>query len=483
MLAKPRIMASIVIAAILAMLVGAASSWAVGQFRQAAEARRHSLEVFESAGDLIAPLQEAERSRLAYMLLSDQALQASYLAAKDQAGASFERLRHLTRDRSALDHLEALVPLLESKFREMDAIINLLQGQDGAFAQARLRARLGQHLMEAIRGGVRAYTGAEKGLQAETQAVFQSNLRRSLLLVMGAALLLVLLSVVYTWFLHREAKRLETKRSQLDREDSNRRLHLALEALRISEEKLDVTLEAIADAVIATDSEGRITLLNPRAELLTGWCQAEALDRKVEEVYSLIERSTGGPSPLPVMSTLALGITQSLAGDCILVSRDGSECPIADSCAPLRDRSGQVVGAVLVFRDVTAERAANQTVHDSTALIQTILNSVVDGIITLRASDTVIETINPAAARMFGYAPAELIGKSFSQLIPELDREQNNGFIEYYSASSKELAGAEASQYTAKSAFSDEEELWTRRCQAGKSKNARSRKWNSFLMR
>jgi len=441
MLAKPRIMASIVIAAILAMLVGAASSWAVGQFRQAAEARRHGLEVFESAVDLIASLQEAERSQLAYPLLREQALQASYLAAKDQAGASFERLRRLTRDRSALDHLEALVPLLESKFQEMDAIINLLQGQDGAFAQARLEAGRGQHLMEAIRGGVRAYTGVEKGLQAQTQAVFQSNLRRSLLLVTGAALLVVLLSVLYTWLLHREAKRLETKRSQLDKEDSNRRLHLALETLRLSEEKFAVTLEAIADAVIATDSEGRVTLLNPRAELLTGWCQAEALGRKVEEVFSILDQSTGGPSPLHVMSTLALGITQSLAGECILVSRDGSECPIADSCAPLRDRSGQVVGAVLVFRDVTAERAANQTVHDSTALIQTILNSVVDGIITLRASDTVIETINPAAARMFGYAPAELIGKSFSQLIPELDREQNNGFIEYYSASSKEQAG------------------------------------------
>jgi len=441
MLAKPRIMASIVIAAILAMLVGAASSWAVGQIRQAAEARRHGLEVFESAVDLIASLQEAERSQLAYPLFRDQALQASYLAAKDQAGASFERLRRLTRDRSALDHLEALVPLLESKFQEKDAIINLLQGQDGAFAQARLEARRGQHLMEAIRGGVRAYTGVEKGLQAQTQAVFQSNLRRSLLLVTGAALLVVLLSVLYTWLIHREAKRLETKRSHLDKEESNRRLHLALETLRISEEKLAVTLEAIADAVIATDSEGRVTLLNPRAELLTGWCQAEALGRKVEEVFSIIEQSTGGPSPLPVMRTLALGITQSLASDCILISRDGSECPIADSCAPLRDRSGQVVGSMLVFRDVTADRAANQSVHDSTALIQTILNSVVDGIITLRAGDTIIETINPAAARMFGYAPAELIGKSFSQLIPELDREQNNGFIEYYSASSKEQAG------------------------------------------
>ncbi len=123
MLAKPRIMASIVIAAILAMLVGAASSWALGQFRQAAEARRHGLEVFESAVDLIASLQEAEGSQLSYPLLRDQALQVSYLAAKDQAGASFERLCRLTRDRFALDHLETLVPLLDLQMPGLDGFL------------------------------------------------------------------------------------------------------------------------------------------------------------------------------------------------------------------------------------------------------------------------------------------------------------------------------------------------------------------------
>ena len=72
----------------------------------------------------------------------------------------------------------------------------------------------------------------------------------------------------------------------------------------------------------------------------------------------------------------------------------------ADSCAPIRDRDGRVIGAVLVFRDVTEEYASQQVLRDNTALIQTILNAVVDGIITLRARGGVVETVNPAAQQM-----------------------------------------------------------------------------------
>lgn len=116
------------------------------------------------------------------------------------------------------------------------------------------------------------------------------------------------------------------------------------------------------------------------------------------------------------MKTLAQGTIQGLANHTALIGADGSECAIADSCAPIRDRDGQVVGAVLVFRDVTKEYAVQQALRDNTALIQTMLNTVVDGIITLHAHGGMIETVNPAAERMFGYSAEELIGQNFSLL-------------------------------------------------------------------
>jgi PAS domain S-box-containing protein len=207
-------------------------------------------------------------------------------------------------------------------------------------------------------------------------------------------------------------------------EETNKQLLQAYITLQISEDRLAVTLNSIGDAVIATDAAGLVTVLNPLAEQLTGWTQEEALGRTAEEVFHIINQETRRPATIPVMETLAHGKVQGLANHTIVIARNGSECAIADSCAPIRDRDGHVAGAVLVFRDVTDEYAAQQTLRNSSALIQTILNTVEDGIITIQADNGKIETINPATERMFGYAETELIGSEFSLLIPELGLEQ-----------------------------------------------------------
>jgi PAS domain S-box-containing protein len=118
-----------------------------------------------------------------------------------------------------------------------------------------------------------------------------------------------------------------------------------------------------------------------------------------------------------------------------LIARNGSECDIADSCAPILDRDGQVIGAVLVFRNVSEEYAVQQALRDSAALVRTILNTVEDGVITIRALGGILETVNPSAEHLFGYTAAELIGLDFSVLIPELEPAPGEVSIEYYRAS------------------------------------------------
>ena len=237
-------------------------------------------------------------------------------------------------------------------------------------------------------------------------------------------------------------KQVEAERQHLIeiQEETNKQLQQANVTLRDSEEKLAVTLNSIGDAVITTDTEARVTLLNPLAEKLTGWTMAQAGGRPVSDIFHIINKETRHPATIPVMETLAQGTIQGLANHTVLIARDGSECDIADSCAPIRDRDGQVIGAVLVFRDVTGEYAAQQALRDSTALIQTILNTVEDGIVTLHAHGGIVQTVNPAAERMFGYTAAEFIGQKFSLLIPELDQDQRNGSLEYYSASEEARA-------------------------------------------
>jgi PAS domain S-box-containing protein len=203
---------------------------------------------------------------------------------------------------------------------------------------------------------------------------------------------------------------------------------------------LAVTLNSIGDAVIATDAEARVTILNPLAEKLTGWTMADAIGRPVDEIFHIINQETRLPSTVPVKSTLEHGTIQGLANHTIVIARNGNESIIADSCAPIHNREGQVIGAVLVFRDVSDEYRVQQALRDNTSLVQTILNTVVDGIITFHADTGIIETVNPAAEKMFGYIASELIKQDFNQLIPETDRGPGNSFIEYYNTSAEARA-------------------------------------------
>jgi PAS domain S-box-containing protein len=232
----------------------------------------------------------------------------------------------------------------------------------------------------------------------------------------------------------------ETKQLLDEQEKTSSRLQLVNAALQDREEKLSVTLNSIGDGVIATDAMACVTLLNPIAEQLTGWTQEEACGQRIVDVFNIINKETRHLAVIPVMETLANGTIVGLANHTVLIARDGSERDIADSCAPIRDHENKVIGAVLVFRDVTNEYSTQQALNDSSALVQTVLNTVSDGIVTLRARGGIIEKVNPAAEQMFGYTAFELFEQNFSLLIPELDQDQRSGSLDYYKASEQAQA-------------------------------------------
>ncbi len=131
----------------------------------------------------------------------------------------------------------------------------------------------------------------------------------------------------------------------------------AEEQLRLSEENLRATLNSIGDAVIATDTAGLVTRLNPVAERLTGWSQGDAYGAALDRVFHIINADTRLPAENPVWKVLETGEIVGLANHTVLISHTGEEYQIADSGAPIRDESGKIIGVVLVFRDVTAEYA------------------------------------------------------------------------------------------------------------------------------
>mgnify|MGYP001259466250 CR=1 FL=1 len=190
--------------------------------------------------------------------------------------------------------------------------------------------------------------------------------------------------------------------------ETNKQLQQANLTLQVSEEKLAVTLNSIGDAVIATDAAGRVTLLNPLAERLTGWTQAEASGRPVDKIFRIINQETRQPTAIPVKETLAHGTIQGLANHTVVIARDGSECAIADSCAPIRDRDGQVVGAVLVFRNVTEEYAAQQALRDSAAEQAQLFEALQDKNIELVSAKSAAEKANLAKSNFLSSISHEL---------------------------------------------------------------------------
>ncbi len=126
--------------------------------------------------------------------------------------------------------------------------------------------------------------------------------------------------------------------------------------LRENEQWLAATLGSIGDGVIATDAAGRVRFMNALAEQLTGWAQAEAVGRDVREVFAIVDERSRDPVPNPAVEALATGAPATLSPNTVLIARSGAERPIDDTAAPIRDVSGAVSGAVLVFRDITERR-------------------------------------------------------------------------------------------------------------------------------
>ena len=139
----------------------------------------------------------------------------------------------------------------------------------------------------------------------------------------------------------------------------------AEEELRQQREWYQVTLSSIGDAVITTDTQGKVTFLNPVAEMMTGWKTDEASGQPLEKVFNIINEETRQPAKNPVDKVLREGIVVGLANHTALIARDGAERSIEDSAAPIRDATGNISGAVMVFHDVTERRRVEKALKDA----------------------------------------------------------------------------------------------------------------------
>jgi PAS domain S-box-containing protein len=224
-----------------------------------------------------------------------------------------------------------------------------------------------------------------------------------------------------------------------------RALYQSETARRTGEARYGIILNSIADAVISTDAQGRVELMNPVAQALTGWTYAEARGKPLDQIFVIVNEETRQQVENPVAKTLRENKVVGMANNTLLIAKDGTEYPIADSGAPIVNEQGDTTGVVLVFRDQTKERAAQRALRESEASLRESQRVAHIGHWTW---DTVSNTVfwSDEMKRIFGLDPVEFTGdldRIISEAIHPDDREkvfeantrvlteQKPGLIEY----------------------------------------------------
>jgi PAS domain S-box-containing protein len=194
-----------------------------------------------------------------------------------------------------------------------------------------------------------------------------------------------------------------------------------LHETELQRDYLETTLQCIGDAVIVCDPTGAVTLLNRAAVEATQWTSEQANGRPLETVFPIINEETREKVESPVAKVLRVGGVVGLANHTILIRRDGTEMPIDDSGAPISGKNGEMVGVVLVFRDITERKRSEEALRQSNASrlrLAAIIDSAEDAIVG-KDLDGVIQSWNEGAGRMFGYSAEDMLGQTVRCLIPE----------------------------------------------------------------
>lgn len=349
-LSRTPIVTMLVIASAMVIAIGLLSLQSSDSRRTADAESNVSRQIRNATGDLLALLTDAETAQRGYLLTGKETYLEPYTRARTGLPAALASLDSATRSNGTqAERVAALQPVLAAKLQELARTIDVRRTQGLVPALEIVDSGKGKALMDDIRARCAVIGDLSEQRRAEFAALAERSVRRLTYVgTVGSAILLTFIALSAVTILNGLAQR--------------ERLYRQAAA---SAEFLSVTLNSIGDAVIATDAAGRITLINPIAQTLTGWQEKDAVGSPISAVFRVVNETTRAAVDNPVEKAIANGAITGLANHTILISRSGHDTPIDDSGAPIRGPQGDIQGGVLVFRDISARRQAERQLKES----------------------------------------------------------------------------------------------------------------------
>jgi len=349
----------------------------------------HTDQVLDQSARLLKLLVDVETGMRGYLATSDETLLQPYLEGTKRFDSEYRALYKLVDDSSPQKQRLAEVRASYMEWLAYtDKVIALRRTgkADGALYES-LQGKRG---MDALREQISRFQDVEAGFRV--QRIRTAHQRWNLMATSCIGLGLGF-AVFLTLFTRYNIEQLGTKLLQ-------------------SEERWTATLGSIGDAVIATDSEARVTFLNSVATALTGWQPEEAHNQPLQDVFKIINEQTGLGADDEVLRVLQERQILTVTNNVALIARDGREIPVEHSAAPILAGAGKVIGVVLVFRDVAARRREQEATAEQAALIELTQDSVF-----VMDMDGTIRFWSRGSEAMLGYSKSHAAGKVSHELL------------------------------------------------------------------
>jgi PAS domain S-box-containing protein len=389
----------------VSLVVGVLLGNAFVAFRQASRMHEdsfwvaHTHEVLANLSHVLSTIKDAETGVRGYLLTGEPRFLEPYQAAQGEVGVAVDQFASLTSDNPVQ---QARVPALRKLVDDEMAVLNqavATQKQGGTDAARRVAVLdRGKQVMDSIRTLVAEMQQHERELRVSRQRASDSAYQSTI----GSSVLAVVMGLTavgaFLWLLQTYLATMTRSASEIFEQ----------------RELLRTTLASIGDGVIATDTRGNVTFENPVAEQLTGWPEGDAKGQPLVKVFHIVNEDSRQRVDNPAFRALRDGTIVGLANHTLLINRDGREFPIDDSAAPIRNEEGQVIGVVLVFRDVAERREHERALRVSEARKAAILRSSLDAIITVDGEGKMVD-FNPAAEGLLSYSAAEAVGQDLDQ--------------------------------------------------------------------